>query len=519
MPSLSPRRLAALVAIGLFLPAASSVFAEVPEILTPPAPETPRINGPSVFGVRPGSPFFYAVPVTGQRPILYAADGLPAGLSLDPATGWITGRLADRADYVVVLHANNALGAAQRRFRIVVGDKIALTPPLGWNSYNCWAESVDQEKIIRSARALVAHGLAEHGWTYVNIDDTWQGERGGPHQAILGNAKFPDMKALCDTIHGLGLKAGIYSSPWVTTYAGFRGGSSDSPDGAWERLKDYEANKRIGRYEFAANDAAQWAEWGFDYLKYDWNPNDVEHTRQMALALRATGRDIVLSLSNAAPIYAMSELAKWAQVWRTTGDIWDTWETPGPWQNSVSEIGFNQDAWVPYGGPGGWNDPDMLVVGRVGWGPKLHETKLTPAEQYTHVSLWCLLSAPLLIGCDLEHIDAFTLNLLTNDEVLAIDQDTLGVSARRVATIGAIDTYLKPLDDGGTALGFFNRGDVPHSVTVKLERLGLGGPRRFRDLWRQADVGVFDREIVVTVQPHDVMLYKVTAAAPIPAKS
>ena len=507
-------RLGALITAMALAPALPLRSADAPDIRTPAASASPRINGPSIFGVRPGAPFLYTIPVTGQRPIAYKAEGLPAGLALDAATGQITGTLADRADYTVVLHATNALGSASRRFRIVVGDKIALTPPLGWNSYNCWADSVDQEKILRSAHALVAAGLADHGWTYVNIDDTWQGVRGGAHHALLGNEKFPDMKALCDEIHSLGLKAGIYSTPWITSYAGFPGGSSDSADGSWQHLKDYESNKRIGRFEFAANDAAHWADWGFDYLKYDWNPNDVEHTRQMALALRATGRDIVLSLSNAAPIYAMTELSKWAQAWRTTGDIWDTWETPGPWQNSVSQIGFSQDPWVRFGGPGGWNDPDMLVVGRVGWGPKLHETHLTPAEQYTHISLWCLLSAPLLIGCDLEHIDAFTLNLLSNDEVLALDQDTLGASAHRAGTIGAVDVYLKPLDDGGTALGFFNRGDVPHTVIAKFDHLDLSGKRLFRDLWRQKDVGIFEKEISVTVEPHDVMLYKVSAAAP-----
>lgn len=507
-------RLAALVAMTALSPALSMRGADAPEVLTPLSPARPRINGPSTFGVRPGAPFLYTIPATGQRPIAYAVDGLPSGLRLDSATGRITGCLSERSEYTVVLRASNALGSATKRFRVVVGDKIALTPPMGWNSYNCWAESVDQEKILRSAHALIAAGLADHGWTYVNIDDTWQGVRGGPHHGLLGNEKFPDMKALCDEIHSLGLKAGIYSTPWVTSYAGFPGGSSDTPDGAWQRLKDYEGNKRIGRYEFASNDAAQWADWGFDYIKYDWNPNDVEHTRQMALAIRATGRDMVLSLSNSAPIYAMSELSKWAEAWRTTGDIWDTWETPGPWQNSVSEIGFNQDPWVSFGGPGGWNDPDMLVVGRVGWGPKLHDTKLTPAEQYTHISLWCLLSAPLLIGCDLEHMDAFTLGLLTNDEVLAIDQDSLGVSARRIATIGAIDVYKKPLDDGSTALGFFNRGDTPHTVTAKFERFGLPGLRLFRDLWRQKDVGTFKNEMSVTVAPHDVMLYKVSAAQP-----
>ena len=495
---------------------ALSAVTDGPEIRTPPPPLTPRINGPAVFGVRPGSPFLYRIPATGERPMEFAADGLPAGLAADAQSGIITGRLTQPGDYKVTLRARNGRGAAEKSFRVVCGEAIALTPPMGWNSWNCWAQAVDHDKVLRSARTLVSSGLADHGWTFVNIDDTWQGERGGPHHAIQGNERLPDLKKLCDEIHALGLKAGIYSSPWITTFAGYRGGSSDDPDGKWERLQNYEPNKRLGKYSFAANDAAQFGEWGIDYLKYDWAPNDVEHTREMAQALRATGRDIVLSLSCSTPIESIGELSRWAQCWRTTGDIWDTWETPGPWQNSVSAIGFNQDAWTSFGGPGHWNDPDMLVIGWVGWGPQLHATRLTPAEQYTHISLWALLSAPLLIGCDLERLDAFTLNLLTNDEVIAINQDVLGRSARRIATLGAIDIFQKELADGGVALGFFNRGDVVHMVTAKLDRLGLGGPRAVRDVWRQKDVGEFTVDLPVTVEPHDVVLYKVTAASTAP---
>jgi alpha-galactosidase len=500
--------LSAIVTGSCALPAVT----DSPEIRTPAPQAVPRINGPAVFGVRPGSPFLYRIPATGERPIVFAVEGLPAGLALDGNTGIITGRLTEPGEHRVTLQARNSRGVAQRQFRIVCGESIALTPPMGWNSWNCWAQAVDHEKVLRSARTLVSSGLADHGWTYVNIDDTWQGGRGGPHHAIQGNERLLDMKKLCDEIHALGLKAGIYSSPWITTFAGYRGGSSDDADGRWERLENYEPNKRLGKYSFTANDAAQFGEWGFDYLKYDWAPNDVEHAKEMSVALRATGRDIVLSLSCNAPIESIAELAHWAQCWRTTGDIWDTWEAPGPWQNSVSAIGFNQDAWTSFGGPGHWNDPDMLVVGWVGWGPQLHVTRLTPAEQYTHISLWCLLSAPLLIGCDLERLDAFTLNLLTNDEVIAINQDSLGRSARRVATIGAIDVFQKELDDGGVALGFFNRGDVVHTITAKLDRLGLGGRRAVRDLWRQKDDGAFTNDLPVTVEPHDVALYKVTAA-------
>ena len=490
--------------------------AEPADIRTPDPAATPRINGPTVFGVRPGAPFLYTIPATGERPVTFAVDGLPSGLTLDAATGRITGRLQRPGEHVVLLRAANQHGRAEKKFRIVCGDRIALTPPLGWNSWNSWAGSVDQAKVLRSARALVSSGLANHGWTYVNIDDTWQGERGGPHQAILANEKFPNMKALCDEIHAMGLKAGIYSTPWITSYAGYRGGSADTPDGAWTKIEGYNAyqrNHRLGKHSFATNDAAQWAEWGFDYLKYDWNPNDVPHTHEMAEALRATGRDIVFSLSNSAPFESIAQLSMYANAWRTTGDIVDAWQppTPQPWQNSVSEIGFNQDRWAPYGGSGHWNDPDMLVVGWVGWGPELHATRLTPAEQYSHISLWALLSAPMLIGCDLERLDPFTLNLLSNDEVIEIDQDALGVSARRVATMGAIDVYRKPLEDGSVALGFFNRGDVPHVVLAQPERLGLPAHFRLRDVWRQKDLGELERAFDVTVPAHDVMLYRVTA--------
>jgi alpha-galactosidase len=490
---------------------------EPADIRTPPPSAAPRINGPTVFGVRPGSPFLYTIPATGERPVTFAVDGLPAGLVLDSASGRITGRLATAGEFPVVLRASNARGTAEKKFRIVVGNQIALTPPLGWNSWNCWAGAVDQEKVMRSARALVSSGLAQHGWTYINIDDTWQGTRGGPHHAILGNEKFPDMAKLCADIHALGLKAGIYSSPWITTYAGHCGGSSDSSDGTWKKIEGgysaYQVNHRLGKYAFEKNDAAQWAEWGFDYLKYDWFPNDLPHVRAMSEALRASGRDIVYSLSNAAPFESAAAIAQLANAWRTTGDIVDAWTQPAPqaYQFSVSEIGFNQDRWAPHGGPGHWNDPDMLVVGWVGWGPQLHPTNLAPAEQYSHITLWAMLSAPMLIGCDLDRLDPFTLNLLSNDEVLAINQDALGQPARRVATIGAIDVFLKKLEDGSTALAFFNRGDVPHTLPANLERLGIGGaPVKARDLWRQKDLGTFEKTLPVTVAPHDVELLKLT---------
>ena len=363
----------ALTAYGLaFLRTATlSCWADELPLPTVTHHAEPRINGPSVFGVRPGSLLLYTIPATGQRPMRFSVKDLPAGLSVNAETGQITGTAEKQGEYPVILRAENSQGAAEKKFRIVVGDRICLTPPLGWNSWNCWAAAVDQDKVLGSARAMVKAGLVDHGWTYVNIDDTWQGTRGGKFNAIQGNEKFPDMRKLCDDIHAMGLKAGIYSTPWITSYAMFCGSSSDDPAGDWSKKLGNHDHYRYGKYSFAESDAKQWAAWGFDYLKYDWNPNDVAHTREMNRALRACNRDIVFSLSNSAPFAQAADWARLANCWRTTGDIWDRWdESAFDWQYGISEIGFAQDQWVPYAGPGHWNDPDMLVVGRVGWGPR-----------------------------------------------------------------------------------------------------------------------------------------------------
>jgi alpha-galactosidase len=487
-------------------------------IRTPPAPPTPRINGPDVFGVRPGSPFLYTIPATGDRPMTFSVEDLPTGLSVDAANGQITGRLKKKGEYDVVFRAKNAKGKAEKKFRIICGDKIALTPPMGWNSWNCWAASVDQQKVLVSAKAMVSSGLINHGWTYINIDDTWQGKRTGKDHALQPNKKFPDMKKLCDEIHQLGLKAGIYSTPWITSYGGYPGGSSDNPDGAWSKKMGNDHYWHFGKYSFDQADADQWAAWGFDYLKYDWNPIDVAHVKAMSQALRKSGRDIVFSLSNTAPFDHAADWARWANSWRTTSDIFDSWDTPGQfWQFTLSGIAFSQDRWAPYAGPGHWNDPDMLVVGYVGWGPQLHLTHLTPDEQYTHITMWCMLSAPLLLGCDLSRLDPFTLNLLDNDEVLAVGQDALGKQATRVATLGAVDVYLKDLEDGGKAVAFFNRGSTPLNIEFnKLGYIGFQGPQHVRDLWRQKNLPDVADPLTtvfkVSIAAHSAELYKFTAA-------
>jgi hypothetical protein len=470
---------------------------ETPYLLTPNTGTEPRINGARIVGARPGRPILFTVPATGDRPMTFGAVNLPTGLILDQHTGIISGTVNKTGEYKVDLTVKNDAGSDNKELLIVIGDKLALTPPMGWNSWNCWGLAVDEEKVISSARAYIEKGLINHGWSYINIDDGWEIHKDKEPKRdqkgnILTNEKFPDMRRLGDTLHAMGLKFGIYSSPGPLTCGGY-----------------------TASYKYELNDARSFAEWGVDYLKYDWCSYDgiakdtslAERKKPyfvMRDALDAVNRDIVYSLCQ----YGMSKVWQWGDevggnLWRTTGDITDTWE-------SMKEIGFNQTENLPYAGPGHWNDPDMLVVGWVGWGPNLHPTRLSPDEQYTHISLWCLLSSPLLIGCDLQRLDTFTLNLLTNDEVIAINQDPLGNQASQVILEGDMQVWLKNLADGNKAVGIFNLADSTVHYPFNFATAGLPDALNVRDLWRQKDLGKFTGTLETSIPSHGVVLLKVS---------
>ncbi len=460
---------------------------------TPVADARPHINAPYIYGARPGRPFLFRVPVSGSRDgFRVEAENLPAGLVIDKKTGIISGTAPAAGDYVLGIRAKNNYGSDSHPLTLRIGDKLCLTPPMGWNSWNVFGASVSDSIIRRMVDVADSLHLRDYGFEYINIDDGWQGVRAGKYKALQPNEKFPDMKALADYVHSKGFKIGIYSSPWVETFAGYPGGSADTPDG---RVID--SSRRKGDYSFAAADVAQWAEWGFDFLKYDWVTNDVESTSEMASLLRDSGRDIGFSISNAAPFGLADKWAALTNSWRTTGDITDTW-------CSMTAIGFLQNKWQPYAGPGHWNDPDMLVVGKVGWGDGVRPTRLSPDEQYTHITLWALLAAPMLMGCDLSQIDDFTLGLLTNPEVLAVNQDMAGVQGRRVAVDldGRCDVWARRLADGSVAVGLFNLSDNLFEVEASWSDLGLAGRYSVRDLWRRVDCGSAEGCVSAKVQPH-----------------
>ena len=478
-------------------------------ILSPKPARTPRINGARIFGVHPGHPFLFTIAATGDRPMTFAADHLPKGLTLEASTGQILGQIEKAGEYVVTLRAANSLGKAKSTFKIVCGETLALTPHMGWNSWYVWEGHVTDPIMRAAADAMVSSGMINHGYQYVNIDDCWAVKPGATDPTLGGasrdaqgkvnaNQRFPDMKGLTDYIHSKGLKAGIYTSPGPLTCAG-----------------------HVGAYEHEELDAQRFAEWGYDFLKYDWcsygkvapKPDLAAMQKPYRLIggiLRQQNRDLVLNLCQ----YGMGKVWEWGKEigghsWRTAGDLGGSfYGIPGALFRDGFDV-YSSKELHKYGGPGGWNDPDYLLLGYLSnWKGQTALTPLTPNEQYTHVSLWCLVAAPLIFSGDITRLDEFTLSLLTNDEVIDVDQDPLGKPGRRVAIEGDLEVWARDMEDGTKAVGLFNRGEDNTTVTAKWADLGLQGKRIVRDLWRQQDLGKYEGEFRASVPRHGAVLVR-----------
>lgn len=389
-------------------------------------------------------------------------------------------RLLKRTLYLLCLPA---------AFTLAQSSQLAATPPMGWNSWNHFAERVTDADVRAAADAMASNGMRDAGYIYVNIDDTWEAGRNARGE-IQTNKKFPDMKALADYVHAKGMKLGIYSSPGPKTCAGYE-----------------------GSYGHEAQDAKTYAAWGIDYLKYDLcSYNQIikkqagnDPARQLAMqqaayskmhdALAATGRPIVLSLCQ----YGLYDVWKWGpsvggNLWRTTGDINDTWAR-------MTEIGFSQAGLSKYAGPGHWNDPDMLEVGN---------GKMTQEEYRTHMTLWVMLAAPLLAGNDLSRMTPGTLALLTNKAVIAVDQDKLGRQGDRVWAEGPVELWAKPLEGGAKAVALFNRADWVNNLSFKLSDVGASPNARLTDLWTGHEMQAKDGVFTATVPGHGSVLLRVS---------
>ncbi len=518
-----------VMASSLLCPAESTAVGNVydariegAQILTPLPGPAPAITGADVQGVRPGSPVIYRIPTTGSRPIRFSASNLPDGLRLDAEEGIITGHApAKEGRYAVVLHAENGHGKDERRLVFVVGQKLALTPPMGWNHWYTHYHFITDAKIRKAAETMVASGMADVGYSYVGIDDCWMriapefmeksidpksptASTGLDVEAVVGpvrdaegrilpNKNFPDMKALTGFIHALGLKAGIYSSPGPRTCQQFEGS--------------------LGHEEI---DVETYADWGFDLLKYDLctysamvkaAPKEQQNAvhqkpyRLIGQVLARQKRDIVHNLCQ----YGEADVWKWGgevgQSWRVGGDLGHSLTKGGIYAIARKTIGIRQ-----FNGPSSWNDPDYLILGK--WVSPFDKAsppapvRLTPNEQYSYMSLWCLMACPLFFSGDMGAIDDFTRGLLCNPEMIAINQDVLGRCAVPIRMDDEVWILKKELADGTFAIGLFDlaqQGD--REISVTLGELGIERPCRMRDLWRHQEAGTLTDKLTVRVGP------------------
>lgn len=516
------------------------------EILTPAASKAPVFQGALVFGARPEKWISYRAAASGERPLAYEAVGLPPELTIDRHTGWITGRSPRSAgDYAITLRAKNRHGETSQTLILKVGEAICLTPPMGWNSWYVHSEGVSEKAIREMATAMEEKGLDQFGWTYINIDDCWMGERDPKTKAIRANAKFQDMKSLREFVNSKGFKLGIYSTPWMSTYAGYIGGSAPNAEGDYREYylpeKDIinpsqyfgrhpSSTKRgiakIGPHWFVDKDAEQFAAWGIDYVKYDWVEAALEanetgeyvraknaganKTEKIAKRLfddfRKLDRDIVISLSPNTPPAEDTLTSRYCNLWRLTPDIESVWE------HLTRPFGEDLVARYPRTRPGLYGDLDMLQIGPLGKPNRAEKifvpSPLTPSEQYFQVTLWCMLTQPLLLSCNIPTMDTFDLNLVTNGEVLAINQDPLVHQGYRIENRpGEYEIWGKDLHDGDKALAFFNLSESEQTLKLPTEKLGITG--KVRDLWRQKDIGELKGSLTVKLNAHGAAFFKI----------
>lgn len=540
-------------------PAAVEIAPEVQQLLVPVAAK-PQIYGPAQTGVTPGRPFLFRIPATGQEPLSYKVSGLPAGLTLPSKGNVISGKIAKAGNYPLLLTVSGPGGTATRRLTIVCGaNKLALTPPMGWNTWNVFGEAVTAPRVAQQADLLIKSGLAARGFQYIIVDDSWQARRGDdglikPRPSFLSQ-RFASMRALSDFLHERGLKLGLMTSPNKLTPLGHAGSAG-----------------------YESSDAAQYARWGVDYVKCDWRsddagvptapqeaapssaialplvtptpaaaltPEEIERRRaqrqaqkaveaekrsveareraesmrvaytKLRAALDKTDRDIVLSAVTygfGGPDFDWVQSVG-AQSWTARPSIVDSW-------NSLRNNSESLTQFADRTRPGFWTDPGYLMLGRfIPRNPRF--SRLTLDEQKTQMTLWSLAPAPLILSCNLTQLDPnamypLTTALLTNPEVLALNQDAVSRAARQIvlptaegARRAGFDLWSRPLSDGTLAVGILNQRSSPETAQFSWSDLGLSGPQKVRDLWLRRDLGPMNDGFSSVIPPHGAILLKV----------
>lgn len=537
--------------------------------------ESPLINSAKIVGTLPSTEFLHYISTAGTRPIKFACNGLPSSLKLDESRGIISGiSPIEKGEYKVNITATNLYGSDSIEMKIVVGDKQRLTPVQGWSSWYTQSQAISEDGVLLMAESIMKTGINDYGYTYLNIDDAWQGNRTNERPPKLVGKKpfinngisyggFSDFKNLTSYLHSLGLKAGIYSGPKPSTYAGFLGSSSynesgmdysifspnngnpnsrgpvfdsngtgygsDGLPGVYQpsqfygsSFTEYETSaggKEVGPIWLGSVDVQTFVDWGFDFMKWDWlllgnKSLSCELTERLNKASISSGRSMVLSLSN--NIGHDREFMKnvkdlGATMARISIDMADNWFSMlGAAKESLYFIDLVDD--------GFWPDLDMLQVGYLGNAGGLntvfHKTHLSIDEQYFQVSFWAMYPAPMVLSCDLSQLenDVFTLSLLKNREVTLINQDSLRTKSRKLKNQESI--LVRELDDGTVAIGVFNYGNLEISLTIYLndveEETGIKFPKgaRLRSVWDQRDVGIIEEKFGINLLLHQGFLYR-----------
>lgn len=465
----------------------------------------PRINLASLFGASPRKPFLLRIPVTGERPIRYGAQGLPAGLV--QKDNFILGSVTEAGNYEIVLTAENRLGRAEKRVTLEISPShVLLTPLLGFTTWNAFAERVTQKDVTQTANNIVKHGIAEYGYSYVNLDSGWQHEYGGDLDAIQPNPKFPNMKAMTDEVHSLGLKCGIYATPMLTAWGCPK--EYDTVPGCTQGEPDIRFAKTmggIGVIRKEKNNARQWEAWGFDYLKYDWFPTDPVNAESMRQELLKLNRDFGFCVTVRAMPEYVTYWSNYTNSYRSNPDCLGYWknllEIYGTYRGNENHLRRAEEKPMK---KGHFFDLDMLDVGSCVF--KDQENFFTEDEMVVAYSLRAFLASPIQISAPLDEVSDFELALYCNEEILAINQDTSFAAPELVLnkTEGdaMLHAYEKPLEDGEYSYAFFNMGETEETIC-----LGLSAESDVRDLWAKESLGKHT-ELSLTLPRHTVRIVK-----------